>query len=251
MPAITGNAIAKKVFSLLNVYLPGESVSNNDSETVREALNDLLNSLQQRTPFIPVISRNVFALVANQGGPTNPYTIGVGGNFNVTRPSNQNSITAANLILTNTSPNVRVPLGIYSDDAYDNNFIPDLSNTQPTGIYYNPTWANDLGSVFLWPVPTTNQNTLELFLQQEVAQFADMTTVYYVPDAWPLMLKYNVADLCQVDFGRTLSPAAQRIAVSSMGTVKRSNLKISDLPNDAFMFSQGRSTLYNIQSGSG
>lgn len=251
MPAITGTQIARKVGSLLNLWLPGESIPANDGALILEAINDLLSSWAQRATMSPVISRERFDLVADQGGPDDPYTIGDGGDFDTTKPANQNSIVSANLILTATDPEVRVPLGIYTDQAYDANQLPGMSNSQPTGLYYNPAYASDLGSIFLWPVPNVSTNDLELFIQQPVAQFANLTTTYYVPDGWPLALKYNVASLVQTDFGRTLSAAAERQAVSSLGVVKRSQTKISDLPNDAYLFTYGRQTLYNINSGSG
>lgn len=250
MPAITGSALVADSFALLNVFLPGESIPNDDGQFARRFLNDLLSSLSQRAAFSPFISRERFDLVADQGGPDDPYTIGSGGDFDTERPENQRSIVSANLILTATSPEVRVPLGIYTDDAYDANQLPDQSNTQPTGLYYNPTYASDLGSIFLWPVPDTSENDLELFLQKAVAQFADLSTTYYVPDGWPQFLKYALADLLQVPYGKALSPAARRLLVESKGVVMRSNARLTDLANDA-TWATSRHTLYNIQTGTG
>ena len=251
MPATTGTELCQDAFALLNVFLPGEAMPPADGATALRFLNDLLDEWSTRTQFIPIISRNAFPMVSGQGGPNFPYTIGPGGNFNVTRPSTQNSIVSANLVLTASSPTVRVPLGIYTDDAYDANAIPDLANIQPTGLYYNPTYQGDLGSIFLWPVPTVNYNLLELFLQQSVAQFADLSTTYYVPDGWKRALKYNLADNLQTPYGKQLSQAASRIAVSSASAIKRANTKLSDLMNDASQFAGNRQTFYNILTGSG
>lgn len=251
MPAVTGAEIVGDAFAELNVFLPGESIPANDGQFARRKLNDMLSEWGQRTTMIPIIARERFDLVANQGGPDNPYTIGPGGDFDTERPSNQDSITAANLILTASSPEVRVPLGIYTDQAYDANQVPDQSNTQPTGLYYSPTYDLDLGSIFLWPVPNTATNDLELFLQKGLAQFANLTTTYYVPDGVPQALKYNLADRLQGPYGRQMTAAALRLAVSTLGVVRRSNTKLSDLMNDAYMFTSGRSTLYNIQTGGG
>lgn len=250
MPTLTGTAWVTGAFNLLNVFLPGQPIPAADARYALEMGNDMLSEWSQRTEFIPFISRERFDLVANKGGPDSRYTIGPGGDFDTERPSNQNSIQGANLILTATSPEVRVPLGIYTDDAYDANPLPSMANTQPTGLYYNPTFDNELGSIFLWPVPSVSYNDLELFLQKSVANFADLTTTYYVPDAYPQAMKYNLADRLQQPYGRELSQSAQRIAVSSLGTVKRSNLKISDLANDV-TFTSFRRTLYNINTGSG
>lgn len=252
MPAVTGDDICSGAFQLLNVFLPGEALSASAGETARVMLNDMLSEWSQRPLFIPVISRERFDLVANQGGTSNPYTIGIGADFNTVKPANQNSIVSANLILTASSPEVRVPLGIYTDQAYDANQIPDTSNGQPTGLYYSPTYAtSDWGTINLWPVPDVSANDLELFIQQAVAQFADLSTTYYVPAGLPRTLKYNLADALQVPFGKNLSDKAQRIAVSSLGTFKRANTKLSDVMNDAYMFTYGRRTVYNINTGAG
>jgi hypothetical protein len=250
VPSVTGNTIIQDSFSLLNVFQPGVAIPNVHAKYALRLLNDMMSEWSQRAVFVPVISRERFDLVANQGGPDDPYTIGPGGDFDTERPSNQGSITAANLILTSTSPEVRVPLGIYTDDAYDANQLPSMSNTQPTGMYYNPTYDNDLGSVFLWPVPTIATNDLELFIQKSVAQFSNLSTTYYVPDGYPQAMKYNLADRLQAPYGRELAPSAMRLAVSTMDTVKRSNLKMTDMANDIQVVSSRR-TLYNIQTGSG
>lgn len=248
MPAITGEQLIQDAFALLNVYLPGENVPANDGQYALRVLNDLLSEWSQRVATIPVIARERFDLVAGQGGPDNPYTIGPGGDFDTERPSNQNNITQANLILTASSPEVRVPLGLYTDDAYAGNKIPGLTNVQPTGLYYNPTYSNDLGSIHLWPVPSVSTNDLELFLQKNLAQFADLSTSYDLPDAAPQALKYALADRLQAPYGKELSPSAQRLVISTVQAYKRSNTKLMDLMNDA-NYAFRRNTWYNIQTG--
>ncbi len=250
MPSVTARTLGTDAFQILGVYAAAETPSNADLTQALTFLNDLLSEWSQRTAFIPVISRERFALVANQGGPDDPYTIGSGGDFDTERPSNQDSIVSANLILTSSSPEVRVPLGIYTDQGYDANQLPTMSNTQPTALYYNPTYEDGLGSVYLWPVPTINTNDLELFLQKSVAQFADLTTSYDLPDGLPRALKFNLAEALGPVFGRELLPAASRAAVSSLATFKRSNHKLSDLATDA-AFAGSRRTIFNIQTGSG
>lgn len=247
----TFTALAEVSFGMLSVFLPGEAIPNADISRARTICNRMLSGWGQRGQYIPVIARERFDLVANQGGPDNPYTIGDGGDFDTERPSNQNSITAANLILTASSPEVRVPLGIYTDQAYDANQIPGMSNSQPTGLYYNPTYAGGFGSIFLWPVPNVATNDLELFLQKSIAQFADNTTSYDLPDGGEDAISYGLALRMQGPWGKKLDPADVQIANEVIGVFKRSNAKLSDLQNDAYVFTQGRRTLYNIMTGSG
>lgn len=248
MPATTGAELIGDAFALLNVFLPGESVNNNDGQLARRTLNNMLSQFRQKRVMAPFVSRNRFDLVADQGGEDDPYTIGVGGDFNVAKPANQNAIEAANLILVGTDPEVRVTLGIYTTDAYNANQLPSMSNSQPTGLFYNPTYASDLGAVFLWPVPDIATNDLELFLWKSVANFDDLTTTYYVPEGWPEMLIYNLAFRLQGPFGKRLSEDDKQIAVSSLRTVKAANIQLSDLANDV-TFLNARDTLFNIETG--
>ncbi len=255
MPSLTGLQLVTGSFNLLNVFLPGESIPNADAQTALTAANDLLSSWEQRYAFAPLVTRNRFDLsaVTGKGGPDNPYTMGTGGDFNVPRPANQNMIRQANLILTASSPEVRIPLGIYTDDAYNANQVPGQTNTQPTGIYYNATYQNDLGSLFIWPVVNTALNDLELFIQQPVAQFPDLSTTMYVPSGLPLALKFNVAQLLEGTYGKQLTDRQNKIAESSLNTFKRSNQgRLVDVQNDAAGIGSGggRFAPYNIVSDS-
>ncbi len=257
MPALTGLELVSGAFQLLNVYMPGESIPAPDGDVARIAANDLLSEWSQRRMMIPAIARLRFDLVsgtaANKGGPTNPYTIGIGADFDTPRPANQKSITAANLILTDPGPpnEVRVALGIYTDDAYAANQIPGMLSGQPTALYYNPTYAvSDWGSISLWPVPDVNTNDLELFVEQAVAQFADLSTTYYVPPGLPRALKFNVAQALEGTYGKRMTDQQNKIAVSSLGTFKRSNIKLTDLMNDIY-FGLNNRTGYNINTNSG
>ncbi len=249
MPSVTASQIIGDAFAILGVYGPTESVPAQDAQLARRTMNDMISEWSTRTAFVPVVARERFLLTANQGGEDNPYTIGPGGDFDTARPPKQDSIHMANLILTTTTPEVRVPLGIYTDDAYFNNQLPGMSNTQPTALYYNPTYADDWGSIFLWPVPTVAYNELEMLIEQPVAQFSNLSSAVDVPDGFPRVLKYNLADALQGIYALQLAPAAQRIAVSSLESFKRANHKLTDLVNDAALLGSNR-TMFNIETGS-
>lgn len=252
MPSLTGLQLVTGSFNLLNVFLPGESIPDADAQTALTVANDLLSEWSQRKAMSPFVARERFDLITDRGGPTNPYTIGVGGNFNTTRPPNQDAILAANLVQTTTDPEVRIPLGIYTDSAYFANQVPGQDNTQPIGLYYNPTYASGLGSIFLWPVVDNATNDLELLLQKSIAQFADLSTAYEVPDGVPAALKYNVAYRIQGTYSKKMAPSDEQLAVSTLSTFKRSNHHLVDVPNDAAAIGRGGGRLapYNIVSDS-
>lgn len=248
MPSITGAVIVNDAFAILNVFLPGESVPDNDGQLGLRFLNDFLSEQSQKTMMIPVVAREVFDMTADKGGPSNPYTIGSGGNLNTTKPANQNSITRASLLLTSSDPDVEVPLTLFTDDSYEAIQVKELSSSQPTGLYYNPTYAtSDLGTINIWPVPDIATNDLVLYIQKPLAQFADLSTTYYMPAGVPRMLKYNLADALQEPYGKQMKARAQAIAQNTLGTFKRSNTKLFDLTNDA-SFNDGIKGIFNIDT---
>ena len=246
MASATFTQIAQDAFGILGAYAPNETIDATDMQTARRFANDLLSEWGQRDLFIPVLARERFDQIANRGGPYNPYTIGPGGDLNTERPSNQESIVAANMILTTTSPEVRVPLAIYTDMGYFANQIPGMSNTQETGLYYNPTYDNDLGSLYLWPVPNSAVYDLELLLQKGIPSFANTTTTYFFPDGFLRALKYNLADALQTIMGKELPPAALRIATASLSTFKRANHRLKDQATDALFGIASQRGVYNI-----
>lgn len=250
MPSVTGLQLVTDAFANLNVFLPGESIPANDGARALRLLNLMLSQWRQRLVLIPVQARERFDLVADQGGLDDPYTIGPGGDFDTERPPNQTSVAAANLILTASDPEVRVPLGIYTTAAYFANQLPGMSNSQPTSLYYNPTYADDFGSILLWPVPNTATNDLELLLLKPLVSFADLSTAYDVPDGADDALVYNLERRLSGPYGRPMPDEDRAIARESLGVFKRSNIQLSDLGNDA-TWAQSRRTLYNINTGAG
>lgn len=248
MPSTTGSEIVGDAFAILNVFLPGETAPANDGQLALRFLNDWLSEMAQKALMIPVVAREVFDLTADKGGPSNPYTIGTSANLNTDKPPNQNSVQGAAVLLTASDPDIEVPLWIYTDSGYDSIAIKELTSSQPTGLYYNPTYATTgFGRIQLWPVPDNATNDLVLYLQKPLAQFANLSTTYYVPDGVPRMLKYNLASALQVPFGKQMSPMAERAAVNSLGTFKRSNTKLYDAVNDA-SFTGNAGGVFNIQT---
>ena len=82
-------------------------------------------------------------------------------------------------------------MSILTDQAYNAEAIPNLSNSQPTEVYYSPT--DPLGTVNLWPVPNTNTNQLELFYGVLPATFADLVTSYTAPPAYAKAFRLQLA----------------------------------------------------------
>jgi hypothetical protein len=243
----TAATIIADAFGILNVFMAGEDVPPAIANDALRRLNMMIGSWAQQSLTVPAISREVFDLVAGQGGPSNPYTIGAAGNFVTPRPPNQSSIVGAGLLLTTSSPVVEIPRAVITDDAYQAIQVKELGSALFTYVYYNPTYTADLGTINLWPVPNIVTNDLVLYLERAIAEFADLTTVYRFPPSYDEALMYNLARRLAKPYGREVDEDLMVSATTSLMILKRANFKLSDLAND---FARDRRGVYNILTGS-
>jgi hypothetical protein len=252
MSATTAATIVRGAFDTIGVLGEADTMDAAKGADGLRRLNLMMRSLMLQNLSIPVTVREVFDLVANQGGPTNPYTIGVGGTFNTQRPPTQNSLVGAGLILTNVSPTVEIPRTIFTDDAWQAIQIKGLQSGGsgiPTGIYYNPTYTTSgLGSIYMWPIPQTGDNDIALYLRKTLTTFADLTTSYQLPDGCEEALEYNLAVRLCGPYSVPVDPDVKALAKSSMAIFKRSNYHLVDLPIDPALTNDRRGG-YNIQTG--
>ena len=149
---------------------------------------------------------------------------------------------------------VEIPRTLYTDDAWQNIQVKSLSNSLPTGVYFNANYARDLAVIQLWPVPNVATNALVLYRRNVLATFADLaTTSYAVPPGFEELLEYNLAE-------RMLTPYAVKDenvrtdvkmgAARAMSIVKRNNVKPTDMPIDA-AWTHDRRGYYNILISNG
>lgn len=246
MPATTATTVIGSACQLIGLYAPGETPSDADGVVALHWLNNLIGSWAQTNTTIPVVAREVFTLVANQAS----YTIGVGGNFNTARPPNQSNVVGAALLLTTPGPpnEVEVPLGLLTDDGYANLRVKGMLSGQPKVLYYNPTYAtSDFGTITLWPVPNVATNTLVLYLEKALSEFADLTTTYRFPPGYAEALELQLAKRLSLIYPKAQVPEGfERLAAESWATIQRANLKLSDLTNDLV---GARGGLYDITTG--
>lgn len=175
------------------------------------------------------------------------FTYLVGGA--VTTPAT-GTITAA--LESNASDVVEVPRAIMTDDAWQWLQLKQLTGAQFTNVYYNPTYAADLGTVNLWPIPNTSENALVLYRQQPLTSFVNLTTQYCLPDGCPEALEYQLAKRLLGVYPTTDADTKAyvlQMAGETMATFKRGSTKLADLTTDPALTPQDRQGGYNIQTG--
>jgi hypothetical protein len=230
--AITGSTVTTALTLLtaaleeLEVYQPGEPISDTDAQTCLGYLNRMIGSWAQQNLTIPAVIRHTFDIVGSQAS----YTVGTGGDFNMARPPNQNSITGAALLYP-TSPVVESPLGLLTDDGYRLWPLKAQTATLPSVAYYNPTITATFGTLYLLPIPDNALYDLALYVEQPLSRFADLTTTYAFPDGYEECLVYQLARRVAKPFGRPFDQDLKDKADAALAVIKRSNMKLSAMSN--------------------
>lgn len=240
----TAAIIVKGALQLVGVIDPEETPTNAQAQDGLRRLNMMLGQWALKGTTIPASARQVFAIVAGKGSTTNPYTMGPTGDL-VTTPRPL-AILGAGLILGTPAPLVEVPLAVFTDNGWNGLAIKDLPSTQPTGVYYQPTYASGLGTLNLWPVPTITVNSLALYWKQPIANFANVTASYDLPQGADEPIEYGLAVRLARVYGAPLDPSMVVLAAGSLSTYKASNVEMSDLSQD---FTPNARPGYNINTG--
>jgi len=241
---VTATTLVQSALDALGIYGVGEQLESADLADGRRRLNAMISSWAIQPLTIPVVSREVFSVVAN----TANYTIGSGGDFDTIRPI---KIQSAALLLNSASPVTEIPVGIFTEQAWQALQTKGLTSTQWTQIYYEPTYTTgNLGTVTLYPIPTTADNDLVLYFQQPLVEFADNTTSYQIPPGYEEALVYNLAVRLAGPHGLRVPDEIRQLAVQSRAVIKRNNMPVAELGNDmSSIGSVGRQYGYNILTG--
>jgi hypothetical protein len=242
--AVTATSLITSALDSLGVYGVGEQSSAADLADGLRRLNAMLSSWAIQPLTIPVVAREEFIPTANVG----TYTIGPSGDFDTIRPTR---IQTANLLLNSATPPIEVPCGILTEQAYQALQNKDQTSTQWTQVYYDPTFTTGgLGTISLWPIPTTAANYLVLYFQQPLVEFANLTSTYQIPPGYEEALVYNLAVRLAGPHSMRVPDDIRQLAVQSRATIKRQNMPVAELGNDmASIGDTGRKYGYNIVTG--
>jgi hypothetical protein len=248
MPTTTARTIITDAFATLGIFEPGETLPSADAAFALGRLQYMQSGWKLQALTSPLQTREVFPLVAGQGSPENPYTIGPGGTFNTTRPASVEEITGWGLLLAGTTPTLEIPRQMLTDEAFQSIQVKDLSNPLWTEAYYNATYAGGLGTIILWPVPNTSANSLYLYRNMPVAAVTNLDASYDLPEGYFDALSYNLAKRLAKAYGQAITPDLDQLARETLALVKRMNTRFTDLPTDPALTHNKRGG-YNILTG--
>ena len=197
-------------------------------------------------------------IVSGATGNNGPYTIVAavyGSSTTITVAQTVPSAVADGTltVFVETSGTVEIPIAVNTDASYQANQVKTLLNTQWTQLWFNPTYANGLATIWLWPAPNTAANGCVLYLDQHISGFASLAAQYWFPPGYADLFEYTLAKRLWAVYPHpdqgTLTLILQECQRAE-ALVRRTNFRLVDMPSEAGLINQPGS-LYNILVGNG
>jgi hypothetical protein len=233
-------------YHIINVVGAEQDPSGEQGQTGLRTLNQILSDWSLMPLTIPVISREVFPLVADQGGPSNPYFIGPGGDFDTARPT---SISNVGLLQSSATGDFEIVRSLFTEDAYAAITMKELTSTYFQGLRYEATSLNDRGTIYLYPVPSDDTTSIVLYMPQYLREFATLSDEYEFPAGAVTALTYELCKRLALRNARlSQMTGLDQMANAALANYQRGNTTMTDLGLDPSLTS--RTGVYNIFSDS-
>jgi hypothetical protein len=204
----TVKKLMTSTIKLLGLIGPGQNAPAYMLADALEAMNMMLESWSSAPQSIYVVTRDELTMSSLQTS----YTIGTGGDFNVTRPQ---KIFPSFLTIDETD----YPLKTISRDQYDRITIKSEPGI-PGKIYYEPTFP--LGTLYFYSAPREAYD-FTLISMKPFDTYALNDNVE-LPPGYERAIKYNLALEIAPNYGKQVTPLIAQTAGGSFKMLKNANL---------------------------
>lgn len=227
----------------LGVISGTETPSADEAQDGLNALNRMLDSWNAERLMIYTISSAAYNL--NPGQMV--YQIGPGAvDFDTVRPQ---KIKNANIILTNVSPNTRIPLDLLDDDQWASIRQQQVQSNIPSALYNDGSYP--ISNLYLWGQPQAGLQ-LELYTWSLLTGFPDIDQEVSLPPGYQEAVLYNLAVRMAPQMGtRALGALSviQPLADAAKARVKAMNNQTPLMIADPAVRSNTAKTRFNIYTG--
>lgn len=192
-----------------NILGEGQVPSGDQANDALGVLNDMLDSWNTDSLVLYQTTNDVVATVPGQA----VYTVGTGGDFNIDRPGQINSAYVE-------YQGVSYQVYEINQDEYNLLTLKSMTQVFPRFFLYLNTFP--LGTLTLWPTPTTN-STFTLSVDRVLANIPSTGTTVVLPPGYAKAIRSNLAlELC-VEYGKEPAPTLVKLAKDAKADVKRAN----------------------------
>lgn len=236
----SGNSLVRSAMRLINVAASDTDLTAAELTDGIEVLNRMIDSWSVDELILYKVTRETFPLVANQ----NPYTMGLGGDWNTSRPV---KIVGAYFTLNNSGIPVDYPMAVVNYDTYNAINLKTLTTNFPQYLYYEPDFP--IGKVYIYPLAQQNNLTMTITSWKPLAMIADPTADIELPPGYWDAIVYNLAVRLAGEYQFQLRPDMIELALTNLKRVKRLNQRTQSLSTDVGLRGN-RNLRYNIYADS-
>ena len=212
---------------LINVVQANENPTAEDMSIALTAFNAMLDSWS--TEKLSIFSMNAYYFDFTPGVKT--YTLGPGGDWDITRPMEIVSGYVRYNSAVDLAPaqNIDIPMEMLTSEQYAAIAVKNTSSTFPLKFYDDCNYP--LRTVTVWPIPL-NANVCMLWLWQPLVEAATIDDEFLFPKGYERALRFALANELSAEFGKESSEAVKRIARTSKALIKRLNITPQYMRND-------------------
>lgn len=230
----TAQGIIEDALQAIRVYGVGETVAPVDLARGLSTLNTMVDSWSNESLACYEILEQSGLLIPGQAA----YTIGPGGNFNMTRPIRL----------------IDGPGAAYVQDSNGNNYMCDVvprdkwnllgnrTNTVnsnfPNTIFYDPQFP--LGVINFYPFPNMGYTAFwDSYLQ--LVDFTSLSSPLNLPPGYEAAFKKQLALILEPYYpSAVITPSLMEAASKALANIKRSNIRPNEAVYDAELVSRVR-----------
>lgn len=219
MSLVTAGDICSKALQMTGANGGSAIMTDADGQLMLDLLSSLMDMWSNFNLACYAILEQSAPLVPNQSA----YTIGPGGNFNMTRPLKIIG-SPGSCYVQDTNGN-NYDMQVVARDTWNlyTNRSDLVTSNFPNILFYDP--QNPLGIINILPFPTMSYMMFwDSYLQ--LADYTDLNQQIDLPPGYKLAMLTNLAVLAKPFFlDGAMDPVIPVIASSSLGAIKRTNTR--------------------------
>lgn len=220
----TGADVVVSALKKAGILGIGRAPSADDTQDGLSDLNDMLAEWNtQRWMIWHLLSMGVVST-----GQTTPYTVGPGGNFNVTRrPDRIESAYLRQLVSSGLNTDTFITI-IPSYEEYATITLKKLQSFSLYG-FLDSSWP--LANLYIYPWPQAARYEFHIQMKDVLPVIELVTDLSTLPDQYVSAMKFNLARRLRQAYGKGLAPDPElnNLARNSLDVVKNSNIQIPEL----------------------
>jgi hypothetical protein len=242
--AVTAQTVVDSAFKKSGVKGIGQMLSNTDN---LDALADLGDMLARWNAKRWLVWNLIDVAFLSNGAQS--YTVGPGGNFNVSPRPDRIAAAYFTQHINGGTP-ISYPLTqIMAREQYSRIAMKQLVSW-PQAFYYEPSFP--LGRLWLYPVGQANLFELHLLMKEvwPVDILSATSLANYPPLAWGAM-KFSLARILRQAYGKGLRPDPMLDAMASdaLETMRSSQAALPELVTPSALRTGSRYNIYSDQPG--